>query len=381
MFNTAWRPLSENLRRAQRRRPARESTPAARPECASRTTSSSTATVGCPPGTRRRPPRPRRVVRSPAEPIRLGRRDRLLADAPAGPPVAGRCGKRGQQVRKWQAQPVAGAPSAPAAPTAKGGDADDTVGVLTPVTANPAAAAPSASSLSGSLEVTPGITVDRVVINRLSDNAMNIVFNRAGTARLVDVGGRRRGEPTTARSGSASPPRRPVELRRDVGRDVLVACGMHSSSLTTWSRGRRSARSWQQLTVGRSSRRRRQRPALRGPGQASPPAGAARRRRGDVGQGRPESRRRRRRPRLSPASGWGCDQVLSVDLADPDVAAGPRTAHRGLVEPEAGCCPAPGHHVQLSSVHERTDPSARCRSGPLSCAPGSSSAWRTPTMT
>ena len=111
-----------------------------------------------------------------------------------------------KQVRKWQAQPVAGAPSAPAAPTAKGGDADDTVGVLTPVTANPAAAAPSASSLSGSLEVTPGITVDRLVINRLSDNAMNIVFNRAGTARLVDVGGRRRGEPTTARSGSASPP-------------------------------------------------------------------------------------------------------------------------------------------------------------------------------
>ena len=227
MFNTAWRPLSENLRQAQRRRPARESTPAARPECASGTTSSSTATVGCPPGTRRRPPRPRRVVRSPPEPIRLGRRDRLLADTPAGPPVAERCGKRGQQVRKWQAQPVAGAPSAPAAPTAKGGDADDTVGVLTPVTANPAAAAPSASSLSGSLEVTPGITVDRVVINRLSDNAMNIVFNRAGTARPVDVGGRRRGEPTTARSGSASPPRRPVERRRDVGRDVLVACRMH----------------------------------------------------------------------------------------------------------------------------------------------------------
>ena len=131
-FRTAWRPPAgrDDLRRAQRRRAARQSTPAARPGFTSRTTSSSSATVGCPlrdpsataaagcvPESEnprhaegpdaRMPPSARLRSRS-----GLAGGTRLLADTPAAHPSREVAGKRGQQVRRWQAQPVAGAPSA-----------------------------------------------------------------------------------------------------------------------------------------------------------------------------------------------------------------------------------------------------------------------------
>ena len=89
------------------------STPASRPGCASRTTSSSPATVGW-------PPRPVGETASATAGLCPGGENpdppwlETLRDLP---PVRG---NRGQQVPRWQAQPVAGAPSLP-----KGGVTND----------------------------------------------------------------------------------------------------------------------------------------------------------------------------------------------------------------------------------------------------------------